>query len=71
MNHIKFEDGIAWCSAPLDNSFHFKDIEQVTINNLHGERLVCQYCLRSVITGLLRIPPPLLTTSAQNGILED
>jgi hypothetical protein len=57
MNHIKYEDGVARCGAALDMNFHFKDIEQVIINNFHGERLVCQYCLRTVITSLLVVPP--------------
>ena len=58
MNHIKLEDGVAWCNWPIPaNEFHFKDIEQVVINNLHGERVACPHCVRSVINDLLAISP--------------
>jgi hypothetical protein len=70
MNHVRYEDGVSWCGQTLDNSFHFKDIEQVTINNLHGERLVCQYCLRAIIHALVVLPTCCqLTSTAQNDIM--
>lgn len=71
MNHIKYEDDTARCGVPLDIGFHFKDIEHVIINNLHGERLVCQFCLRNVITSLLMVPMGVqLTHSALSSIVE-
>lgn len=71
MNHIKFDDGISWCGEILTAGFHFKDIEQVTINNLHGERLPCQFCLRGVISALLIVPPAVqLTLSEQYSKIE-
>jgi 4-hydroxy-3-methylbut-2-en-1-yl diphosphate synthase IspG/GcpE len=58
MNHIKLEDGLAWCQQPIpENEFHFKDLEQVIINNFHGERVACPYCIRKVINDLLSISP--------------
>jgi len=63
MNHVRYEEGIAWCGRPLDHNFHFKDIEQLTINNLHGERLVCEYCLRNVIRVLIIVPEVVELTS--------
>ncbi len=72
MNHVKYEESLAWCHASLDNSFYFKDIEQVTINNAHGERLACQYCLRAIITSLLSVSQiAQLTSESHRGILED
>ena len=69
-NHVKYEDGLSWCAETLDSSFHFKDIEQVTINNLPGERLPCQYCLRAILTVLLTLPPCIqLTDPALDGKL--
>ncbi len=66
MNCIKREDGTAWCGAELDNSFHFKDIDQAIINNQHGSRIVCPYCLLSLIAVLIVTPPnAVLTTEAQ------
>lgn len=71
MNHIKNKEGHSWCDVQLDNSFHFKDIEQVLVNNLHGERVVCQFCLRTLITDLLKVPSNVqsLTTRAQTGTI--
>ena len=72
MNHIKYEDGVSRCGEPLDHNFYFKDLEQVIINNLHGERIACQYCLRAVVTSLLIVAPGAKSTiPAQSGILGD
>lgn len=72
MNHIKYEEGAGWCGATLDNSFHFKDIDQAIINNFHGERLICRGCLRSVVAAILTIAPVAqLTQEAHQSILED
>jgi hypothetical protein len=70
MNHIKQEEGNSWCGAPLDTIFHFKEIEQVIINNFHGERSVCLKCVCQVIAALVKSPTQ-LTAEAQNGITVD
>jgi hypothetical protein len=57
MNHIKYEEGLSHCGAVLDeNTFYFKEIEQVLINNLHGERIACEFCRQSIIRDLMTTP---------------
>jgi len=75
MNHIRYENGISWCGAELDLTyvnFHFKTIEQATINNLHGGRLPCAQCVQCIVKVLLITPPNLqLTTPAQLSMMND
>ncbi len=67
MNCIKQDEDISFCGSPLDSSFHFKSIDQVIINNVHGSRLVCPYCAQAVINALVRTPPGhVLTDDAQD-----
>jgi hypothetical protein len=62
MNHIKnphaHDIDRAWCGAKLDNSFHFKDLDQVIINNICGERIPCLQCIHGIIN--------ILTTQSPN-----
>lgn len=71
MNHVRCEDGVAWCGTPLrmDDGFYFKDIDQVIINNQFGERIPCTHCLNVLISTLLNVP--VLTVSAQAGSVEN
>ena len=61
MNHIQndvtnHEAPRAWCGSTLGSGFYFKDIDQVIINNLHGDRIPCLACLHGVIIALIEHP---------------
>lgn len=52
MNHIKnTNNDFAWCGEDLtkETAFYFKDIEQATVNGLHGSRAMCGCCINAII----------------------